>query len=197
MLKLVLATRNTGKVAEMRAKLKDYPVVVKYLADYPQIPEIEENGKTFRENAMIKAKTVVDWLNLPVLADDSGLEIDYLDGKPGIYSARWGHTDRERIDRVILALKNTTIEQRSARFVCAMSLVIPKQKRYVTTGTCSGRIVLSSRGNNGFGYDPIFIPEGYEHTFAQLGNGIKNSISHRAIALEKMIHIMVKHYQLK
>jgi len=197
MLKMVLATRNIGKAREMKNKLSGYPVIIKSLIDYPQIPEIEENGKTFTDNAVIKAKTVAEWTNLPSLADDSGLEIDYLGQKPGIYSSRWGKTDRERIEKVLRALQNIKNEQRSARFVCVMSLVIPGQQTYTTTGTCSGRITRLPQGHLGFGYDPVFIPDGYNRTFAQLGIKIKNNISHRAVALEKMLKIIIDHFQLQ
>lgn len=196
MLKLVLATTNSGKLKEMKYKLKEYPVIVESLMDYPKIPEIEEIGNTFAENASIKAKTVAKWTNLPALADDSGLEIDYIGRKPGIYSSRWGSTDQERIKKVLDALQNTKSEQRGARFICAMSLVLPEQRNYTTKGICSGRITLSPKGAAGFGYDPIFIPDGYNQTFAELGVNVKNSISHRAIALEKMIKIIVDHFKL-
>jgi len=196
MLKLILATRNSGKLKEMKVKLKEYPVIVECLMDYPEIPEIEETGKTFAENASIKAKTVAKWTKLPALADDSGLEIDYIGKKPGIYSARWGSTDQERIKKVLNALQNTKSEQREARFVCAMSLVLPGQGNYRTKGICSGRITLLPKGAEGFGYDPIFIPNGYNQTFAELGVNVKNRISHRAVALEKMIKIIVDHFKL-
>ena len=197
MLRMVIATLNTGKVREIGEKLKKCPVFIECLADYPQIPKIEENGKTYAENATIKAKTVTGWTNLPALADDSGLEIDYLCQKPGIYSSRWGNTDRERIEKVLRALKNTKSEQRGARFVCAMSLVLPDEQTYTTTGACSGRITILPQGNSGFGYDPIFIPEGYDLTFGQLGDRIKNRISHRAIALEKMLQIILNYFKIK
>jgi len=196
MLKIILATRNSGKIKEMKVKLKEYPVIVECLIDYPEIPEIEEIGKTFAENASIKAKEVAKWTNLPALADDSGLEIDYIGKKPGIYSSRWGSTDQERIKKVLDALQNTKSEQRGARFVCAMSLVIPEQRNYRTKGICSGRITLSPKGTEGFGYDPIFVPDGYDQTFAELGVNIKNRISHRAVALEKMINIIVDYFKL-
>jgi len=197
MLKLVLATRNSGKLKEMQVKLKEYPVMVACLTEYPEIPEIEETGKTFAENASIKAETVAKWTKLPALADDSGLEIDYLGKKPGIYSSRWGSTDQERIKKVLNALQNTKSEQRGARFICAMSLFLPEQGVFTTKGICSGRITLSPKGSEGFGYDPIFIPNGYNQTFAELGVNIKNRISHRAVALEKMIKIIVDHFKLK
>jgi len=196
MLKLVLATRNSGKLKEMKVKLKEYPVIVACLTDYPDIPEIKETGKTFAENASIKAETVAKWTKLPALADDSGLEIDYIGKKPGIYSSRWGITDQGRIKKALNVLKNTKSEQRSARFICAMSLFLPEQGNYTTEGMCSGRITLSPKGDQGFGYDPIFIPNGYNKTFAELGVNVKNRISHRAVALEKMIKIIVDHFRL-
>lgn len=196
MLRIVLATRNIGKVNEIEDKLRGYPVIIECLSDYPQIPEIEECGNSFRVNAVIKAKTVAEFTKLPALADDSGLEIDYLDGKPGIYSSRWGTNDRERIEKVVQALQNTTDKQRKARFVCVMSLVISDKQTYITKGTCSGKITLVPKGRFGFGYDPIFIPDGYTQTFAQLGSDIKNRISHRAMALRKMVYIIVEHYQI-
>lgn len=196
MLTLVIASRNPGKIAEIKNKLKSYPILVKGLDSYPQIPEIVESGNTFRENAIIKAKSVSQWTGFPVLADDSGLEIEYLDQMPGIFSARWGKNDDERICRVLQALKETEEKQRNAKFVCVMSLLTSKQQIYITTGICPGKITLKPKGNNGFGYDPIFIPQGHLKTFAQLSPAMKNSISHRAIALKKMIHIIIEHYQL-
>lgn len=194
MTKLVLATRNNGKVKEIRDKLKDYPVVIKSLLDYPQIPEIMENGKSFKENALLKATIISRLTNLPALADDSGLEIEYLGGKPGIFSARWGKTDQERILKILHQLQGVSQEQRRACFVCVMSLVIPENFTYTSKGVCSGKISLSPQGESGFGYDPIFIPDGYQLTFAQLGEEIKNKISHRAIALDKIIRKMCEYY---
>lgn len=197
MLRLMVATRNNGKLKEIKDYLKDYPIVLECLTDYPQIPEIKESGETFYDNAIFKATAVSRWTNLPTLADDSGLEIDYLGGKPGIYSSRWGKTDQERIRKVIQALQNSKEEERKAHFVCVMSLVTPEGKTFTTEGICAGKITLLPKGQSGFGYDPIFIPEGYNLTFAQLGADIKNKISHRAIALKKMIQIIIDYYQLK
>jgi XTP/dITP diphosphohydrolase len=199
MLKIVLATRNIGKLQEIKYKLKEHPVVLESLKNYSEIPEIQETGKTFKENALIKARTVAEWTNLPAIADDSGLEIDYLDKKPGIYSARWGKTDKQRIEKVLKALQDTKKEQRKARFVCVMGMVIPEtneQQYFLTEGICPGKVTLIPRGSAGFGYDPIFIPDGYDKTFAQLGEDVKNVISHRAIALDKMIQIIIEHFNL-
>ncbi|MFZ2330771.1 MAG: RdgB/HAM1 family non-canonical purine NTP pyrophosphatase [Atribacterota bacterium] len=194
--RLVLATGNMGKVKEIREKLKKFPLIIESLQDYHQIPEIEENGKTFLDNSVLKASIVARYTNLPALADDSGLEIDYLKGMPGLYSSRWGKNDRERVARVLKELEGVTEEQRKARFVCVMSLVIPENKVYTEQGVCWGKITFSPQGKYGFGYDPIFIPDGYDQTFAQMGKKIKNKISHRAIALDKIIPRIIAYYHL-
>lgn len=196
MLKLVIATGNIGKVKEIEEKLKEYPLIIKSLQDYPQIPEIKESGKTFSENSILKATTVSNYTNLPALADDSGLEIDYLGGKPGLYSSRWGKNDQERIEKVLKELEGVPEVQRKARFVCVMSLVIPENEVFTTQGVCSGKITFLPRGNSGFGYDPIFIPDGYELTFSQMGKKLKNRISHRAIALDRMVPQIIAYYGL-
>jgi XTP/dITP diphosphohydrolase len=197
MLKLLIATGNIGKVKEIQEKLKEYPIVIESLQDYPQIPEIKEDGKTFSENSILKATAVSSYTSLPALADDSGLEIDYLGGKPGLYSSRWGKNDRERVERVLKELEGVEEARRKARFICVMSLVIPENKVFTTQGICSGKITFLPQGDGGFGYDPIFIPDGYEQTFAQMGKKIKNKISHRAIALDKMIPQIITYYHLK
>ena len=126
MLKLLIATGNIGKVKEIQEKLKEYPIVIESLQDYPQIPEIKEDGKTFSENSILKATAVSSYTSLPALADDSGLEIDYLGGKPGLYSSRWGKNDRERVERVLKELEGVEEARREARLICVMTLVIPE-----------------------------------------------------------------------
>ena len=200
MLKIVIATRNAGKLKEISEKLKDYPVVLVSLLDYPQIPEIEEKGTTFSENAFLKASTVSHYTNLPALADDSGLEIDCLDGKPGIYSSRWGKTDEERIEKVLKAIQETRNKERKARFVCAMCLVIlefPENNTLTSEGICYGKVTNFPQGDAGFGYDPIFMPDGYNLTFSQLGVETKNKISHRAKALDEILPQIIAYFQLK
>ncbi len=192
----MLATRNGGKIKEIKLRLNKYPIIIESLENYPGIPEIEETGKTFEENSILKAREISLQTNLPALADDSGLEIYHLENKPGIYSSRWGSTDKDRIQKVIQALENSDSRQRNAQFVCIMCLYVNKNNIFTTKGICKGRITLSPKGNSGFGYDPIFIPEGYNETFAQLGDDIKNKISHRAIALQKMIKIIIRHFNL-
>ena len=196
MLKLVIATGNIGKVKEIQEKLNEYPLTIESLQDYPQMSELQEDGKTFAENSILKATAVSNYTNLPALADDSGLEIDYLGGKPGLYSSRWGKNDRERVERVLKELEGVKEEQRKARFICVMSLVIPGNKFFTTQGICSGKITFLPRGNGGFGYDPIFNPDGYELTFSQMGKKLKNKISHRAIALDGMIPQIIAYYGL-
>ncbi len=197
MLKLVIATRNMGKVKEIQQRLNEYPLTIESLQDYPQIPEIEENGKTFSDNSILKATAVLNYTNLPALADDSGLEIDYLGGMPGLYSSRWGRNDQERIERVLKELEGVPELQRKARFVCVMSLAIPGNRVFATQGVCSGKITFSPQGSSGFGYDPIFIPDGYDITFSKMGKKLKNKISHRAIALDKIIPRIIAYYCLK
>lgn len=196
MIKIILATRNGGKIKEIRLKLHKYPIIIESLVNYPKIPEVEETGKTFEENSILKAREISLQTNLPALADDSGLEIYYLGNKPGIHSSRWGNTDTGRIQKVIHALENTDSRERNAQFVCVMSLYVDEKNIFITKGICKGRIILSPQGDSGFGYDPIFIPSGYDKTFAQLGDNIKNKISHRAIALQKIIKIIIRHYNL-
>ncbi len=197
MIKIVLATKNKGKIKEIINKTKNIPFEFECLSNYPLIPDIKEDGHTFSENAQLKAKYVSEYTRLPALADDSGLEIDYLDKKPGIYSARWGNNDCERILNALQSLKNANNKQRKARFRCVMCLSLPGGDLYFTEGNCEGYIASSPKGKYGFGYDPIFIPEGYKRTFAQLGENIKNKISHRSIALEKMIELMISHFGLE
>ncbi len=196
MLKIVAATHNTGKLKEIKEKIKDYPIELISLLDYPQIPEIEEKGNTFYENALLKATAVSRFTKLPALADDSGLEIDYLDGKPGIYSARWGNSDEERIRRVLKALERVSDTERTARFICVMCLVIPENKIFSAEGICIGDIVSTPQGSSGFGYDPIFKPKGYDLTFSQLEVKTKNKMSHRARALDKIVPLIVSYFHL-
>lgn len=196
MLKIVAATHNAGKLKEISEKLKGYPIELVSLLDYPQIPEVEETGKSFYDNALLKATAVSHYTNLPVLADDSGLEIDYLKGKPGIYSARWGTSDGERIAKVLKELQGVVDSERTAHFVCVMCLVIPEHRIFSAEGVCNGIIVSEPQGSSGFGYDPIFKPEGFDLTFSQLGVEIKNKMSHRARALERITPLIITYFHL-
>lgn len=185
--RIVLATRNRGKVDEISPRLDSSGIAVSSLLDIPFETEIEENATTFEGNALIKAETVCQATGLPALADDSGLEVDALSGRPGVHSARFGGvklTDRDRNLKLLTLLDGVPIEKRTARFRAVLVIVFPHGANRVFDGTLSGTIAFSPAGNAGFGYDPIFIPEGYDHTLAELGPAIKNRISHRARALD-------------
>lgn len=189
MKEVILASSNQGKVREVQAMLQDMGMRVLPLCETGFTDEIEENGSTFAENAALKAETVRDALHKPVLADDSGLEIDCLDKQPGIYSARYlGHdTPYDLKNKMILEkLEGVAEEERSARFVCAMALALPDGETIITQATMEGMIGYESRGENGFGYDPIFYLPEFGMTSAEITPAQKNEISHRAKALRKM-----------
>ena len=192
-MKYIFATNNIHKVSELQASLSSCNIELLSLKDYPDIPDIEETGSTFLENALIKAKTIYKLFKIPVIADDSGLEIEYLDNKPGIYSKRYAGinaADRDRIRKVLSELKNVPLKQRRARFVCSM-IIINKKKSFQTTGFCNGYIAEKPAGTNGFGYDPIFFLPDLNKTMAQLSPLEKNIISHRANAVKKIKNILI------
>ena len=185
---LVLATRNRGKIREMHSVLGDLPVRILSALDYPELPPVAEDGLTFRDNAIKKAESVCSCLGLPSLADDSGLEIDFLDGQPGVFSSRFAgpeSDDRMNIAKVLSLLSGIPPEKRNARFRCIIALAAPGETTRTVEGQCSGVIAAEPRGIAGFGYDPIFIVPEYDQTFAELGPEIKNRISHRARALAR------------
>lgn len=188
MKKIIVATRNEGKVREFRQMFAKYNVETHSLAELEQaLPDVEETGETFEENARLKAETISNILGEPVLADDSGLEVDALNKEPGVYSARYAgeeKNDKANLDLVLSKLEG--IEDRDARFVCALALARPNAETIIERGTCEGKIGTESHGENGFGYDPVFYPNGYQETMAQLSSEEKNSISHRSNALKKL-----------
>ena len=187
MLDLILATHNRGKMKEIRTLLEDMPVSVRCLADADPDFTVIEDGETFAANAIKKAEAVSARFGCAALADDSGLCVDALDGRPGVYSARFAGEDASDTDnnqKLLAALKGK--EERTARFVCVMALAIPGRETLTVEGVCEGRIAEEFSGEGGFGYDPLFVPEGYDETFAQLGSDTKNTISHRAKALHMM-----------
>jgi len=189
-LKLLLATRNRNKVIEMQHALEDTGWQVVMLSDIVGAPDVEEDGATFKDNALKKARGAARFSHLWTLAEDSGLEIDALGGEPGVRSARYagdGATDAERIRKVLGHLVSVRDEQRTARFRCLICVIDPAGKESCFEGRCEGRMAHRAAGSSGFGYDPIFIPDGYDRTFAELGLGVKNKISHRARALEQVI----------
>ncbi len=189
-MQIVLATRNLKKAKEIREILKGLDVEFLSLKDFPEIKEIKEKGKTFSENATLKAREVAYLTKRVSLADDSGLEVDALEGKPGIYSARFARHDRERNKKLLRLLKNILASKRGATFRCAVAIVWPNGKTKVLEGRYRGQIAFKERGKAGFGFDPIFIASRYNKTFAELGIEIKNRISHRSQAFKKAEKIL-------
>lgn len=224
-MKLLLATRNLGKVKELTAMLTANQqqqntttfgehlknIQVLSLQDFPDAPEVVEDGDTYQENASKKATVIADYTGLRTLADDAGLEVDALDGSPGVHSKRWAGddvTDAVRVQKLLEALEGIT--NRKARFVAAIAIAEPiannisdsgdktlEQSRnhssnrvQVVVGKCEGHITHAPTGDSGFGYDPIFVPVGYEKTFAELGEAIKNRISHRGEALRLALKLL-------
>jgi XTP/dITP diphosphohydrolase len=184
---LLIATRNFGKLEELRQLLSDLPFDLYGLERFPAVERIPETGESFIENASLKAVGYATQTRLLTLADDSGLAVDALDGGPGVFSARYAGeqaSDVERATKLLAELSRVASPKRRARFVSAVAIASSKgQILNVSVGTCDGQIGFAPRGSAGFGYDPIFIPIGYEQTFAELKPGIKNRISHRARAL--------------
>ncbi|WP_017726680.1 XTP/dITP diphosphatase [Halalkalibacterium ligniniphilum] len=190
MQEILIATKNKGKVAEFEAIFKDKGMTVSSLLDYPEVPEIEENGETFSENATIKAEAIAQRFKKPVLADDSGLMIDALDGRPGIFSARYAgleKNDQKNNEKVLLELTGVPEEKRTARFHCAIAFARPNEETIVFEGQCEGYILQAPQGDGGFGYDPIFYLPNYQKSMAELTKEEKNKISHRAKALARLV----------
>lgn len=206
MSKLVLASKNTGKIAELERLLSNLAADVKILglADFPDLPEVVENGKSLSENAWLKAKQISDFTKLPALADDSGLFIDALNGDPGIYSARYaGYSgsdakvrDKLNIEKVLTQLANTPAGSRGAQFKTVVAFYQPAatghKAEHQVLGELKGEITQQSHGDNGFGYDPIFLPEGFDKTLAQLSPAAKDEISHRGRALRAIAPLLLE-----
>jgi XTP/dITP diphosphohydrolase len=185
---LVAATKNKGKLLEFKNMLERESFKIVSLLDFPNI-EIFETGKTFNENALLKATTVVKKTGYPALADDSGLEVTALNGKPGIFSARYAGvnaTDEDNIKKLLSEMKNIPANQRQARFVCSLALVFPNGKTILEQGTLEGFITDKPRGEKGFGYDPVFFIPALGKTLSEISTDEKNRISHRAKALSKL-----------
>lgn len=189
----IIATHNPGKVKEFKEILKPKGYDVKSLAEIGFTEEIEETGHTFEENAILKAEAVARAVNKMVIADDSGLSIDNLGGRPGVYSARYAgeqKDDQANIDKVLSELKGIEKEQRTARFRCALAVSIPGEETKTVEGHVEGYIAEEPRGEYGFGYDPIFIVKDKDKTMAELTSDEKNKISHRADALKKLSKLL-------
>jgi len=192
MSKIVLATRNKFKIDEIKTILKPLNLDILTLDDFPGIPYLREDGSTFRENALRKAREVHTFTKLPALADDSGLEVFYLNGQPGVVSARYageGATDELNNDKLLKEMRGVPPRRRKGQFHAVIA-VVGKDFEEITEGICEGKLGESPRGTNGFGYDPLFYPDGFDRTYAELTAEEKNRISHRAKALEKMKEVL-------
>jgi XTP/dITP diphosphohydrolase len=192
---IILATGNKHKVEEIRRILKDLDIKVTPMTSFPKYPNTEENGKTLEENAIKKAKEAAKFFGKWALSDDSGLEVDYLDGAPGIYSGRYAgeeclYKDEDNNNKLLKALEGVPFEKRTAKFRTVIAISSPDSKISLAEGKVFGTIALQSLGSNGFGYDPLFYILEYGRTFAELDTYTKNSISHRAIALQKAKRII-------
>ena len=189
-MKAVLASQNRHKLDEIQAILSKYDIDLVLQSDLGLHIDVDETGSTFEENSELKARAVMEATGLPAIADDSGLCVDVLGGEPGIYSARYGApacvTDRDRLNHLLEKLRGVRSDERTARFVCVITLLWPDGRKLVARGFCEGVIAHEARGDDGFGYDPIFYVPAYGCTFAEMGAAEKNKISHRANALQRL-----------
>jgi XTP/dITP diphosphohydrolase len=192
---IAAATKNKNKIEEMAAITKAFgmDIISRLEAGVPEDVEIEEDGETFEENSEKKAREIMKICGMPAIADDSGLMVDALDGAPGVMSARFAgeHGDDAANNRRLTELlADVPFEKRTARFVSVITLVFTDGRTISARGECEGHMLLEPRGESGFGYDPLFVPEGYDKTFAELGEGTKNKISHRSIALGRLADLL-------
>jgi XTP/dITP diphosphohydrolase len=185
---LVLATRNKGKIAELKALFSGFPIDIKSLNDFGPIPEPVEDGKTFEENAYKKAHFTARVLGFPALADDSGLVVEALGGQPGVFSARYageGAGDEANIRKLLKAMEDKA--DRRAAFECVIAIAVPRGPALIYNGRCEGEIAREQRGKDGFGYDPVFFYQALGKTFAELSREQKNQVSHRGKAMAKLL----------
>ena len=195
MRRIILATRNQHKAAELQHFLSGLPLVVESLRDRPSI-ELREDGETFRENALQKARIVHGSTGEIALADDSGLEVFYLNGRPGVFSARYAGpdaTDGANNEKLLSQMRGVPPRRRGSQFRCMLALIGPNLME-LTEGICPGRLGEAPRGTNGFGYDPIFLPDGFDRTYAELTAEEKNHISHRSRAFAQMRTLLRRHF---
>jgi XTP/dITP diphosphohydrolase len=193
--KVVLATRNAGKIVELRRILAEAGVPVELLGldAFPHIPDVAETGLTFAENALLKAHAVAAGSGLPAVADDSGLCVDALNGMPGIFSARWSGShgdDDANLDLLLAQISDVPDGRRQAHFACAAVLALPSGEERVVEGTMRGVVIRARRGTGGFGYDPIFVPDGESRTTAQMSPDEKDAISHRGVAFRALAQVI-------
>jgi XTP/dITP diphosphohydrolase len=191
--RVIIATKNRGKAKEFQHMFAPYGYEVQTLLDLPHIEDVEETGETFEENAILKAETVAQELGELVIADDSGLAIDALEGRPGVYSARYAgeeKSDEANMEKVLHELEAVEGTDRTARFHCVLAIAGPNRETRTVTGTCEGMILQEKRGTNGFGYDPIFFVPTLQKSMAELSPDEKSQISHRGNALKKLKNII-------
>ena len=190
---LVIATSNQHKLKELKTLLEDFPLTILSLKDFPDMPAVVEDGKNFYENALKKALTVARQTDKLTIADDSGIEVDALDGKPGVYSARFAGedaTDEANNTKLLKELEGVSSDKRGACFKCVLVIAQPDGETAFVEGACRGTIIHEARGEYGFGYDPLFLVPEYDKTFSEITPEEKNKISHRARALEKLLKIL-------
>ena len=188
-MRIVLATRNAHKVAELQRILEPYDIELVSLADYPDVPDVAETGETFADNAILKARAVAVATGLVAVADDSGLSVDALNGMPGVLSARWAGRHGDDLANLNLVLAQVTEvpdDRRGAAFVCAAAAVSPDGRIVLAEGRVEGTLLRGPRGSNGFGYDPIFVPIGEKRTTAEMSAEEKDAISHRGFAFRAL-----------
>ncbi len=197
MRELIVASRNKGKILEIKELLAGLPLKVTSLLDHPHLPDVVEDGKTYKANALKKAITIAKITGKMTMSDDSGIEVKALNNAPGIYSARFAgeaKNEGQKNQKLFKMLKNVPMSRRQCRYRCVIALVDGKGKELgVLEGTCSGLVATKNRGTNGFGFDPLFIVVRYNKTFGELDPSIKAKISHRARALMKFRFLMVRH----
>lgn len=189
MKQIVIASKNEGKIKEIKNALHGLDIDFLTLSDFPDIPDIDENGSTFDDNAMKKAQAVYEHVKITTLADDSGLEVKYLQNKPGVHSKRFAGenaNDEQNNDKLLKELEGIDMDDRRARFRSVIVLYNSLLSNISFEGKCDGYVIEERKGTNGFGYDPLFVPEGYTKTFAELDLVTKNKISHRGRALRNL-----------
>lgn len=189
MKEILIATKNKGKIKEFADLFAKKGFKVTSLLDFPATRDVEETGSTFIENAKIKAETISNQFNKIVVADDSGLSVDALGGRPGVFSARYAgeaKNDEANLEKVLREMEGVPFEKRTARFHCVLAVAIPNEETQIFEGTCEGYITEKPEGKNGFGYDPIFYILDQKQTMAELASDEKNKISHRANAMKKL-----------
>lgn len=195
---VIIATKSIGKAKEFEKLFLPLGMTVKTLLDYPELEDVEETGTTFEENAVLKAETIAKILGVMVIGDDSGLEVDALEGRPGVYSARYAgieKNDEANIDKVLAELQDVPESERTARFCCALAMAEPGKETLTVFGTCEGHILRERRGTNGFGYDPVFYVDAEGKSMAELSSEEKNKISHRANAIKQLEKSLQKRNQ--